>query len=163
LQSNPVSSENKPVANQKYQDKAGTPGEPDTPSLKPKSSFSKLIKDRHKRAARMLGYVLTADNRPAWAAAALVWEARLDPAERYDLARSVMLAMRPEDNEALVADLLSGAGYPLPTFLDPLDDAQWWADTANPAELRAYALAAFMAMPQRDRLDFLEYVQGVTA
>lgn len=126
---------------------------------RPKSILSRLIKDRHKRAAKALGYALTLADPKNWAAIAIIWEARLEPAERYELARSVMLAMRPEDNEALAADVLGGAGLPLPPFLDPLDDAQWWADLANPTERRAYCLAAFMAMPKRDQRDFLEFAK----
>jgi len=121
------------------------------------------MQDRHKRAAKALGYALVLADPKNWASTAIIWEARLEPAERYELARSVLLAMRPEDTEALFADVMGGAGYPLPPFLDPLDDAQWWADLANPAERRAYCLAAFMAMNKREQRDFLDFAKGVPA
>ena len=90
------------------------------------------MQDRHKRAAKALGYALTLADPQKWAATAIIWEARLVPAERYELARSILLAMPFEDSEAVFADVMGGAGYPLPTFLDPLDEAQWWADLAKP-------------------------------
>ena len=119
------------------------------------------MKDRHKRAMKALGYALTIADPRHWALTAVVWEARLEMAERYEMARSLMLAMNPEDSEALFADVLGGAGYPIPPFLDPLDDAQWWADLANPAERRAYCLASFMAMSKREQRDFLDFAKGV--
>lgn len=130
---------------------------------KSQSILSRFMLDRHKRAAKTLGYVLTLAEPMKWAATARIWEARLNPTERYELARSVMLAMQPEDIEAVIADVTGAAGYPLPSFLDPLADAQWWAGLANPAELRAYCLAAFMSMTKREQGAFLDFANGGSA
>ncbi len=131
----------------------------DTDTEETRSILSRFMLDRHKRAAKALGCALTLADPRKWASTAIIWEARLEPVERYELARSVMLAMRPEDTEALFADVLGGAGYPLPTFFDPLDDAQGWADLANPIERRAYCFAAFMAMTKREQRDFINFAR----
>lgn len=121
-----------------------------------------FMKDRHKRAAKSLGYALTMADPKKWALSAIIWEARLNAAERYQLARSVMLAMRSEDIEALFSDVLGGAGYPPPTFLNPLEDAQWWSALASPAERRAFCLAAFLALSRQEQRSFLAFAEGVT-
>lgn len=115
------------------------------------------------RAARALSYALTLANPRKWAATSIIWEARLDHVERYELARSVLLAMRPEVTEVLFEDVMGGAGYPLPTFIDPLDDARWWADMANEAELEAFCFATFMALPRSVKLDFIEFAKAEVA
>jgi hypothetical protein len=131
---------------------------------KRRNTLSAHMQDRHKRAVKMLGYALVLDNPNAWASAADIWSVRLDPAERYSLAVAALMSLEAQDAEEVVAEVFEGAGYPLPQFLDePLDDAQWWADGANPAELRAYCLAAFTAMPRRDQADFLAFVSKEAA
>ena len=80
------------------------------------NAMSLYAQDRHKRAARALGYALTLADRAWWSDTAVIWEARLDRAERYELARSVMLAMPPDDIEALCADVLTLAGRGAPLF-----------------------------------------------
>ncbi len=135
-------------------------------NIKPQKSqsiLSRFMLDRHKRAAKSLGYALTLADPMKWAATSIIWEARLEPPERYKLAHSVMLAMLPEDIEALIADVMGAAGYPLPPFLDPLTEAQWWAELANPAERRAYCLASFLAMTKREQRDFLDFAEGVAS
>lgn len=124
------------------------------------STMFLCAKERHKRAATTLGFTLTLNDRQAWASAAIVWEARLEPVERYRLARSVMAAMSPEDNEALILEVLGGAGFPIPPFLDALGDARFWAEMASPAERRAYCLAAFQAMPRNEQRQFVEFASG---
>lgn len=51
------------------------------------------------------------------------------------------------------------AGWPGVPFGGVMAEAAFWADTASPAERKAYALAAFNRMPPRDQAAFLEYVQ----
>lgn len=54
---------------------------------------------------------------------------------------------------------VTGAGVPLPPFLNVMDDARWWADLANRSERKAYALAAFEALAPADQAAFLRHVQ----
>ena len=48
--------------------------------------------------------------------------------------------------------------------LDPAAaEAAFWADTASPAERKAYCLATFNRMPLNEQMAFLDYVQGRSA
>ncbi len=125
--------------------------------------MSLYAKDRHKRAVKMLGYALTLATNECWRSTADVWTIRLTLDERYALALAALTTLPFEDAEQVLAEVMGGAGMPLPPFLDPLSDAQWWADLANPAERRAYCLAAFMSMTKREQRDFLEFAEGVAA
>jgi hypothetical protein len=48
---------------------------------------------------------------------------------------------------------------PFPTFINVMDDAQFWASIAPRSELKAYALASYQALSIDDRLSFLEYLR----
>ena len=123
-------------------------------------SFSDLLPKRHLRSIRMLGYALTLNTLTDWQSLAYVWMARLTREERQALALAALTALTPEDAEEVAGQALGAAGYPLPPLLTPLDEAQWWADAANPAERRAYCLASFMAMAPKDQRDFLTFAKG---
>lgn len=45
---------------------------------------------------------------------------------------------------------------PMPVLLDISEDAQWWADLATDAELRAWLLACYQSLPPREQQSFLE-------
>lgn len=122
-------------------------------------SFSKLIPRRHLGATRVLGYALTLADETAWEGASAVWQARLAPEECAALAWAALRSL-DHDGALLVAEtVLGGAGAPLPPFLDPMDDALWWAACASSTELEAYALSAFRALSPSKRREFVEYVQ----
>lgn len=122
-------------------------------------SFSSLIPRRHLRATRVLGYALTLSDEAAWEGASAVWQARLAPVECAALSWAAMRSL-DRDGALLVAEtVLGGAGAPLPPFLDPMDDALWWAACASPTELEAYALSTFRALSPGQRRDFIEFAQ----
>lgn len=158
-----LSCENSALAENSYQDKAGTSGERDNRPLTRHSIISKSIEGRHKRAARILGYALITGDRATWNVASAVWSARLDASERQALATAALLSLDPADAYVVAENVFDSAGDPLPPFLDPIDDATFWAGMASLPELRAYCLAAFVAMPRREQLDFIEFAQGECA
>lgn len=126
------------------------------------SNFGSFIKDRHKRASRMLGYALTLNDAKAWEGASFVFAVRLHQGELSGLAFAALRALEPEPRQA-VFDLAhwgytEGAGPPLPPWFNVMDDAHWWASYASRHELKAYALASFEAMTPRDRAAFLAHV-----
>lgn len=125
----------------------------------PSGNVSHAISDRHKSASRMLGYALTVNLPSVWVRSAIVWEARLTPQERCELARSVLMAMRPDEIRDLVSGMLEGVGSPLPPFGDVLDDAQWWSANATAEELRAYCLIAFKALSPDEQAQFVDHVK----
>lgn len=127
-----------------------------TPAI---ASPGSIIADPHKRVSRAVGYALTVGLPSHWNASAVVWEANLRPDERADLARSVLMAMSPDDIAELAADLLEGAGFPLPPFMDsPSGEAHLWSEVASRDEVQAYCLASFRALSAKDQVEFVSYV-----
>lgn len=49
-------------------------------------------------------------------------------------------------------------GSPLVPLGNVMDEATFWADTASPAERKAYCLACYVRMPAEHQAAFLEYV-----
>lgn len=138
-------------------------GHKSAPASKSKSALSRAIADRHKRASKALGLALFQGTDHAWRLTAEIWHLRLTADERYPAAVAMLSTLTPDDMLEAVTAVLGGAGMPLPSFLEPLDEAQWWADLASPAELDAYLVAIFATLPKRKKRDFIEYAQGVTA
>ncbi|MGY9046002.1 hypothetical protein P775_17490 [Puniceibacterium antarcticum] len=66
-----------------------------------------------------------------------------------------------DQRDAVTRPLMGGAGAPLPTFLNPMTDARWWASCASRSELKAYALAAYEAMSAKDQTAFFRHIGEV--
>ncbi len=62
-----------------------------------RSAMARYAQDRHKRAARTLGYALTADAPDVWGQASAIFSARLT---RLELAALAFAALRALDGEA---------------------------------------------------------------
>ncbi|MDP2739055.1 MAG: hypothetical protein Q8O82_10255 [Pseudorhodobacter sp.] len=112
---------------------------------------------------RMLGYCLTLETPDAWNGFSLVASLRLTPNERAALAFAALNSLEPDEAEMTAAAAIGSAGAPLPPFLGGMDEARFWASYANPAELKAYTLAAFEAMQAKDQAAFLDYAVGAKA
>lgn len=72
-----------------------------------------------------------------------------DPSDRLELLERFHDALRP--------------GFPITAFGSVMAEAAFWADTASPAERKAYTLACFNRMPLHEQMAFLDYVQGRSA
>ena len=118
------------------------------------------MKAEHKRMSRMLGYCLTLSNPDGWRAFGFVAEARLTRNERAALAFTVLNTLEPDEAEMTAAAAIQAAGAPLPPFLGGMEEARDWAACAVRSELKAYALAAFEALRDTDKVAFLAYAQG---
>lgn len=102
----------------------------------------------------------------AWRDLEHVLRARLTPIERACLLASVIPANEPEllievfDAVAPVARVIdcTGAGMPGLPMEGKAEEAAFWADLAEPVELRAYCLATFKRMSPKDKADFLSHV-----
>lgn len=128
-------------------------------NAKKRSSFSQFMKPEHKRMSRMIGYTLTLGDADTWAGLATVAMARLTVEERAALAWAALRALdTPEQAEQVAEAVLSFADYPLPTFLNPMEDARWWASFASLKERKAYALAAYEALPMREQMAFRNHI-----
>lgn len=117
-------------------------------------------KPSHQRAAKLLACALTLDTEAAWNSASAVWALRLTKGERAAIALAALDALDSESAAKIMEIAMGGQGMPLPAFLDPADNAAWWADLATLPELRAYCRAAFLAMPYRERRAFLDFARG---
>lgn len=123
------------------------------------------LRELHLRALRMVASCLTLnDEAPAvWHDCAVVLRARLTPVEIGSIAFAALRALDPEPRqqvfEAAHWGEVTGAGAPMPPWLNIMDDARWWASLASRRERKAYCLAAFDAMPPADQSAFLRHVQ----
>ncbi len=126
-------------------------------------------KPRHRAVAAALAAVLSLDEGEvaAWADLAVILRARLTERERALIANAFLRSLDPEIREGVASIALRGdrpdIGDPLPSFGNVLEDARFWASKASRRELKAYALAAFEALPQRDRRNFIAHVTAQRA
>jgi hypothetical protein len=114
--------------------------------------------DSHRRVAASIGYALTLGGPDGWLGLPAIFKARLNERERAMMAYAALQSIDAGNAESVVRAAMGAADGPLPTFLSPMDDARFWASMANGLELKAYALAAFEMMGQRDQVAFLEHV-----
>ena len=109
-----------------------------------------------------MGYTLTLGGYDAWEIFSLVAMARMTPEERAALAWAALRSLdTPEQAELVAESVLKFADYPLPPFLSPMDDARWWASFASLKERKAYALAAYEALPPREQMAFRKHISEV--
>ena len=125
--------------------------------------FPDYFAPTHARMCRMLGYCLSLETPDAWNGFSFVASLRLTLNERAALAVAALNSLEPDEAEMTAAAVVGSAGAPLPPFLGGMDEARIWASYANRAELKAYTLAAFEAMPAKDQAAFLAYAMGAKA
>lgn len=126
-----------------------------------RSAVSAYAKPGYKRVARMLGYSLLIGDPDAWHGLTLVLTAHLNQKERAALAWASLRSLTPDQVVAVRNAVLPNcAGQPIAPLFNHMDEAAFWADMAEPAELEAYCLASFTAMPRGRQSAFLEYVHG---
>lgn len=126
------------------------------------SIVGKFMKSEHKRMARMIGYTLAIGDANAWAGFTTVARARLTIKERAALAWAALHALdTPEQAERVAQTVLTAADHPLPVFLSPMEDARWWASVASLNERKAYALAAYEALPLAEQIAFRKHISEV--
>lgn len=73
----------------------------------------------------------------------------------------------PADIRARLLERLLEAYRPawpqVPFLAGLMEEARFWADMASRAELKAYALACWEAMPEADRKAFIVYISNEVA
>ena len=80
------------------------------------------------------------------------------PDLRMAFAEHVLRALSRPERDDVVMRATDLAGPPRPTFRDTMDEARLWAGVAYHSELRAYALAAFEAMPGAAQAKFIKHI-----
>lgn len=122
------------------------------------TTLNQCVKSEHTRMAKMLGYALVTDSDYGWNAFSLVAAVRLKLSERASLAFATLTSLDAETAYNVVEAAIKHAGYPLPTFLDPMTEAREWASLATRAERKAYALAAYEALSVEDQIAFRNHI-----
>lgn len=133
----------------------------DHTSKRKPSAMAEFGHPDHKGAARMLGFALACRDFEGWRNFSDFSALALSEAERASLSWAALRSLDAGHAEAVASCILSATGAPLPTFLAPMDDARWWASVASRAELKAYALSAFEALPQSDQRAFIRHITEV--
>ncbi|WP_439570166.1 hypothetical protein [Roseovarius mucosus] len=116
------------------------------------------IASNHYRLASQLLACLTISGGDAWSEFTQEVQALLLDFERYALAEAALRALPINDALAVSLEVIGAAGRPMPAALGGMGTARNWAMMATRAELKAYALASFEAMPPGDQAAFLDHI-----
>lgn len=131
---------------------------------RPDVSISKNIPDDIKRASRAFGYALWLNSTDHWLGFKTILQARLSPSERAALAFVALKSLDPDDAVATAdAALPVGMCAPVAPVFNHMDEAAFWADTAEPEALDAYCLASFNRMAPGRQAAFMDFVKGRAA
>jgi len=125
------------------------------------SNLSEYMKSEYQRMSKVLGYALVTDSDQGWHAFSLVAAVRLKLSERASLAFATLTSLDGETAIEVVSAAFEHAGYPLPTFLDPMSEARQWASLATRPERKAYALATYEALSIEDQIAFCDHISDV--
>ncbi len=120
--------------------------------------ISKHLKPGHRSVANMVGHALTPENDvEVWCSLIAILEARISSSECGCLAATTLAAADDDQFWSIIEAAVPArlAGQPLPMFLDLDAEARWWADLASPGELRAWLMACFVRLPEREQTSFL--------
>lgn len=123
--------------------------------------LSAYMHSDHKRMSKMLGYCLVLNEPDKWAGFSVVARARMTIEERAALVVAALGSLPYQHAIETVSTVFGAAGDPLPPFLGGMEDARHWAGWASPNELKAYALAAFEAMPPKDKAAFFRHISTI--
>ncbi|WP_300019417.1 hypothetical protein [uncultured Roseobacter sp.] len=111
--------------------------------------------------ARVVGYALAVGSSEAGLKLSGIAAIRLDARERGGLAYAALTSLSEDDARAVAETALTAAGSPLHPLLTPMNDARWWASIASRAECKAYALAAYEALPPAEQMAFRNHISEV--
>lgn len=112
----------------------------------------------HFRLASQLLACLTISGGDVWSEFTQEVQSLLLDFERYALAEAALRALPINDALAVSLEVIGAAGRPMPACLGGMSTARNWAQAATRAELKAYALASFEAMPPGDQAAFLDHI-----
>jgi hypothetical protein len=119
--------------------------------------------DRREQAARFILDGLDAGaDAAAWLAVAPEIARRLTERERVGLLIGVIKSL-PDDITSQVLDGLFEPGTFSCTSQDHVWEANWWADHATPAEIKAFVHAGIKRMPAKTRTGMLDWLKGYQA
>ncbi|MFD2857547.1 hypothetical protein ACFSZS_26350 [Seohaeicola zhoushanensis] len=116
-------------------------------------------KEQHEPSIRLFERALILCTPDAWLELRLEMGTSLDKVVLELLAFMSLRALGGDTAvETAHLALIQGAGQPQAPLFSFKDQATYWADMAEPAELEAYCLASFKKMSPARQAKFLEYV-----
>jgi hypothetical protein len=113
----------------------------------------------YQSVAKSICCALTLQHPDAWQGLPVILTACLDERERAMLAYMTLRAMDAESVAAVSGAFMGRAGMPGAPLFNHMDQAAFWADMAESAELDAYALASFNRMAPARQAAFLNFIQ----
>jgi len=123
-------------------------------SEEPTVTMEELARKRRAAGARLLHLCLLPGqiDQHGVDSLAINLQAALTEAERAEMLRVILHTFPPDLAEAYVKAFFTAAGWPTTGIMDDARaDASWWAESATPAEHRAYAQACLQRMSKKDR------------
>ena len=109
-------------------------------------------------AGEVLTMALTADDADGWRMASRLWSLRLSSEQRMAHALAALASCEEEDIWTICGAAQGGAAAPIAAFNSYMDEASFWADMASPNELKAYSVACYLRLSDRDRIAFNNWV-----
>ncbi|WP_224767380.1 hypothetical protein [Paracoccus yeei] len=150
-QSNRFLNESNPLNPEKYQDKAGTPGERDTLDV------SDSPPPENESPGALAGATGT-DIEGFWS----LFDNNLTRQAQASRIIEAVLACEPADQVLFLETILDQIrpGWPKSFNIDVMEEAGWWADTATTPERKAYMLACYRRLSWADKQAFQTYITG---
>ncbi|MFC3570227.1 hypothetical protein [Paracoccus simplex] len=154
FQSNRLCSESSALDRKKYQDKPGTPREPDTPAIPSNAAAAKenpgaLAGATEVKVENFWEWFDSNVKRQAGASRIIEAVLSCDPEDRVLFLETILDQIRP--------------GWPKSFNIDVMEEAGWWADGATTPERKAYMLACYRRLSRTDKEAFLTYITGRAA
>lgn len=134
------------------------------PTLPPKLPEGAQSRPAHKDAARQIAWALAQNTGGDWLACGAALRLLLNAQEAFGLAMAALGAVEERDMTTLLDEALPEyAGQPMAPWIDVRDDATWWASMATERELRAYAMACLLRIPEAERAQMVAALKGRSA
>ena len=95
--------------------------------------------------------------------ASRLWSLRLPSEQRMAHALAALASCEDEEIGPICSAALGGAGAPIAAFKSHMDEASFWADMASTDELKAYSVACYLRLSDRDRMAFHGWADGRAA
>ncbi|MDX1742184.1 MAG: hypothetical protein R3186_01115 [Ruegeria sp.] len=118
-------------------------------------AMPKTGEERLKSAIRVIAFTLISDSDRGSGQLASCLFKNLTEGERTQLAFAILCGLTTDTVEQLCLAVVGDTGGPLPTLISVRDEAEFWANLQSNITLKAYLLAAYMALPTDDRIAFL--------
>jgi len=124
-------------------------------------SVGKLLSDRHRLMARVLGEALFDGSPEAWGTFSTLSVMKMTPDERGMLCYAALLSLSPDDAALICRDTLA-AITPEPPDRSGMRSARQWAQSASLDQIKCVAVACIEEMEPANRAELLTFLTEQT-